>query len=94
MDEKKNLTLIFILSLPVSLVILVSCLLSFNKIFCSFFYQIIFLIGVLTVFVCLLSLRRLLAEIKYDTHVRKRHKKTIQDVYRYKLMMDPPDWDT
>jgi ABC-type glycerol-3-phosphate transport system permease component len=94
MDGKKNLTIIFILTLPITLTIFTFVFFNFNQIFNSYLYESIFLFGLLTFFVCLFSFKKLMAEIKYDLVFKKNQEKNIRDVYRYKMMMDPPDWDT
>lgn len=94
MDEKKNLALFFILSLPVSMVFLTVSLFSIEKLYDSFFYQILLIIGLINLFICLFSLKKFHVEIKYDINNRKKMEKTIRDFYRYKIMMDPPDIDT
>lgn len=94
MDEKKNLTIIFIVTLPISLTIFTFVFFNFDQIFNSYLYGFIPLCGLLIFFVCLFSFKKLMAEIKYDLVFKKNREKNIRDYYRYKMMMDPPDWDT
>ncbi len=88
-----TMMLTFLLSLPIALVSFLILFFNVNMISKKLIYDFVFVIALLNFVVAIISIRKLMIDVKHDKKIINRKEKNVRDFYQYTQLLDPPEMD-
>ena len=91
MRERITMMITFLLSLPIALVSFLILFFNVNMISKKLIYDFVFIIALLNFTIAIISIRKLMIEVKHDKKVINHKEKNVRDFYQYTQLLDPPE---
>jgi len=91
MRERITMMITFLLSLPIALVSFLILFFNVNMISKKLIYDFVFIIALLNFTIAIISIRKLMIDVKHDKKVINRKEKNVRDFYQYTQLLDPPE---
>jgi hypothetical protein len=91
LNSEKFLFIFWIILALLSIVWIFFNIFNFNLIITKSTFQFVFILSCFSFFVSILSIKKLLVEIKYIIKEEKIKQRNVKDVYRYSQLLNPPN---
>ena len=91
LNSEKFLFIFWIILALLSIVWVFFNIFNFNLIITKSTFQFVFILSCFSFFVSILSIKKLLVEIKHIIKEEKIKQRNVKDVYRYSQLLNPPN---